>query len=144
MSICLSPGDCPVPAGVRGFWGCCCSTATEGHLWPPRMANSAAHGAGLRAVAQACVQIQPGFGLASPELIITAGGENVPPVPIEEAVKTELPIISSAMLIGDQRKFLSMLLTLKVCLWVCPKRSHVQTGHAWVSGLRSGQAVLRL
>ncbi|XP_042553679.1 long-chain-fatty-acid--CoA ligase ACSBG1 [Dipodomys spectabilis] len=47
------------------------------------------------------------------ELIITAGGENVAPVPIEEAVKTELPIISNAMLIGDQRKFLSMLLTLK-------------------------------
>lgn len=40
----------------------------------------------------------------------------MPPVPIEEAVKTELPIISNAMLIGDQRKFLSMLLTLKVCL----------------------------
>ena len=39
----------------------------------------------------------------------------MPPVPIEEAVKTELPIISNAVLIGDQRKFLSMLLTLKVC-----------------------------
>lgn len=38
----------------------------------------------------------------------------MPPVPIEEAVKTELPVISNAMLIGDQRKFLSMLLTLKV------------------------------
>lgn len=51
-----------------------------------------------------------------PELIITAGGENVPPVPIEEAVMRELPIVSCAMLIGDQRKFLSMLLTLKVRL----------------------------
>ncbi|XP_042796696.1 long-chain-fatty-acid--CoA ligase ACSBG1 isoform X1 [Panthera leo] len=50
------------------------------------------------------------------EIIITAGGENVTPVPIEDAVKMELPIISNAMLVGDQRKFLSMLLTLKCTL----------------------------
>ncbi|XP_040898803.1 long-chain-fatty-acid--CoA ligase ACSBG2-like [Toxotes jaculatrix] len=47
------------------------------------------------------------------ELIITAGGENIPPVPIEDALKAEVPIISNSMLIGDKLKFLSMLLTLK-------------------------------
>lgn len=48
------------------------------------------------------------------ELIITAGGENIPPVPIEDAVKEAVPLISNAMLIGDKKKFLSMLLTVKV------------------------------
>uniref|UniRef100_A0A4W3IGX2 long-chain-fatty-acid--CoA ligase n=2 Tax=Callorhinchus milii TaxID=7868 RepID=A0A4W3IGX2_CALMI len=47
------------------------------------------------------------------ELIITAGGENIPPIPIEDAIKKEIPIISNAMLIGDKKKFLSVLLSLK-------------------------------
>ncbi|XP_048338080.1 long-chain-fatty-acid--CoA ligase ACSBG1 isoform X3 [Sphaerodactylus townsendi] len=50
------------------------------------------------------------------EILITAGGENVPPVPIEDAVKKELPLLSNTMLIGDRKKFLSMLLTLKCVL----------------------------
>lgn len=49
-----------------------------------------------------------------PELIITAGGENVAPVPIEDAVKEVLPILSNVMLLGDKAKFLAMLMTLKV------------------------------
>ena len=49
------------------------------------------------------------------ELIITAGGENVAPILIEDTIKEELPCISGCMLIGDKKKFLAVLLTLKVC-----------------------------
>lgn len=47
------------------------------------------------------------------ELIITAGGENIPPILIEDNVKSQCSAISNAFLIGDKRKFLSMLISLK-------------------------------
>lgn len=48
------------------------------------------------------------------ELIITAGGENVPPVLIENEMKAAMPAISNVMVIGDKRKFLSQVVSLKV------------------------------
>jgi len=48
------------------------------------------------------------------ELIITAGGENVPPVLIEDEFKKQIPALSNCMAIGDRRKFLIILFTLKV------------------------------
>eukprot|EP00904_Undaria_pinnatifida_P003114 jgi/Undpi1/12803/HiC_scaffold_7.g02470.m1 len=47
------------------------------------------------------------------ELIITAGGENVPPVLIEKALKAELPCIANCMVVGDKRKYLTVLIALK-------------------------------
>jgi long-chain-fatty-acid--CoA ligase ACSBG len=47
------------------------------------------------------------------ELIITAGGENVPPVLIENEIKSALPFLANAMVVGDMKKFLTVLLTLR-------------------------------
>ena len=48
------------------------------------------------------------------ELIITAGGENVAPVPIEENFKSVCPPCSQIMLLGEQQRFMSALITFKV------------------------------
>jgi long-chain-fatty-acid--CoA ligase ACSBG len=46
-------------------------------------------------------------------LIITAGGENIPPILIENEIRAALPFITSVMLIGDMKKFLTCLVALK-------------------------------
>jgi long-chain-fatty-acid--CoA ligase ACSBG len=48
------------------------------------------------------------------ELIITAGGENIPPVLIECLLKEQLPIVSNVVVVGDQKKFLVSLFTFFV------------------------------
>lgn len=47
------------------------------------------------------------------ELLITAGGENVAPVLIENVIVEELKFISNVMVVGDAKPFLSILITLK-------------------------------
>ncbi|GBG24261.1 Long-chain-fatty-acid--CoA ligase ACSBG2 [Hondaea fermentalgiana] len=47
------------------------------------------------------------------ELIIGAGGENIAPVPIEDAILEACPAISNVIMIGDKRKFNVALVTLK-------------------------------
>ena len=49
------------------------------------------------------------------EIVITAGGENVAPVNIEQQIQKQLEdVVSNVMVVGDQRKFLSCIITLKV------------------------------
>ena len=47
------------------------------------------------------------------EILKTAGGEMVAPLPIEEHIHTSSPIFNIIVVIGDDRKYLSALLTLK-------------------------------
>jgi long-chain-fatty-acid--CoA ligase ACSBG len=47
------------------------------------------------------------------ELIVTAGGENVAPLPIEDALKETCKIISNIVVLGDDKKYLAALITLK-------------------------------
>ena len=50
------------------------------------------------------------------ELLITSGGENIAPIPIENAIKEALPCLSNVVLIGDKQKFLSCFLSFNVII----------------------------
>ena len=45
------------------------------------------------------------------EILVTAGGKNVPPVPVERQLETS-PLIERAILVGDRRPYLCVLLAL--------------------------------
>jgi len=47
------------------------------------------------------------------ELIITAGGENIPPVLIEQTIKAGSKLISNVFVVGDGKKYLGALITLR-------------------------------
>ncbi len=47
------------------------------------------------------------------ELIISAGGENIAPVPIEDYFRSICPVVSNLIMIGDKRPYNVALVTLK-------------------------------
>lgn len=65
------------------------------------------------------------------EIIITAGGKNIAPNNVERAIKRH-PLVNEAVLIGDQRKYLTALLTLEpesLEEWARSKQIAVKDAH---------------
>jgi len=51
------------------------------------------------------------------DIIITSGGKNIAPYPIEEKIKALLPdLISNCMVVGDKQKHLALLLTVRAVI----------------------------
>ena len=74
------------------------------------------------------------------ELIITAGGENIAPVPIEDKIKAVCPGVANAMMIGDKRKYNGAQRRLVSMAGPDPSRppaSHVASASPFPCSLRS-------
>jgi len=48
------------------------------------------------------------------DLITLSGGHRVAPIEIDDCIKSEVEFLSNVVLIGDNRKYLTCLVTLKV------------------------------
>ncbi len=68
------------------------------------------------------------------EILITRGGENIAPVPIEEKMLDTMKMLSYCMVIGDNQKYLTMVVTLRCevrgsCEWSCDIMMVITRGH---------------
>ena len=78
------------------------------------------------------------------ELIITAGGENVPPVLIEDQIKAQSTLISNVMVVGEGRKYLAALITLRTVPKPDGTASEVLAGEALLEIRAAGSDVTTL
>ncbi|MFC3451728.1 AMP-dependent synthetase/ligase [Amycolatopsis speibonae] len=75
------------------------------------------------------------------EIIVTAGGKNVAPSGLEDSIKAS-PLVSQAMVVGDQRPFIGALITIDEEYFPSWKSQHGKPSDATVSDL-AGDAELR-
>ena len=61
------------------------------------------------------------------EIIVTAGGKNIAPAPLEDRLRAH-PLISQCMIVGDGRKFVGCLITLDAESLEPWKRQHGKDG----------------
>ncbi len=68
------------------------------------------------------------------EIIVTAGGKNVAPSGLEDTLKSK-PLISQAMVVGDQRPFIGALITIDEEFFPTWKQQHGKPADATVADL---------
>lgn len=76
------------------------------------------------------------------DLIVTAGGKNVAPGPMEDRMRAH-PLVSQAVVIGDGRPFVSVLVTLDEEALAKWKIEHSVPEHTSIRELAASSAVLR-
>ena len=72
------------------------------------------------------------------DLIITAGGENIPPTLIENEMKSAMLALSNCLVIGDRRKYLTMLISMKTEVDADGNPTDILTGDSLFEGNRIG------
>lgn len=75
------------------------------------------------------------------EIIVTAGGKNVAPSGLEDTIKAA-PLVSQAMVVGDQRPFIAALVTVDEEYFPSWKSQHGKPASATVADLASDAELL--
>ena len=76
------------------------------------------------------------------EIIVTAGGKNVAPSGLEDTIKAS-PLISQAMVVGDQRPFIGALVTVDEEYFPSWKAQHGKPAQATVADLAADEDLLK-
>jgi long-chain-fatty-acid--CoA ligase ACSBG len=106
----------PVPSGTRGEVCYRGRSKFLGYLKDPDATRAVVDAQGLLHSGDEGYMDDQGYLFITgrfKELIITAGGENIPPVLLEQNIKAQSKLISNVFVVGDGRKYLGALITLK-------------------------------
>ncbi len=75
------------------------------------------------------------------EIIVTAGGKNVAPAPLEDRIRAH-PLVSQVMVIGDGRRYVTALVTIDEEAFPAWKEKHGKPASATVADLRDNNDLI--
>ncbi|HEY1674001.1 MAG TPA: long-chain fatty acid--CoA ligase [Streptosporangiaceae bacterium] len=75
------------------------------------------------------------------EIIVTAGGKNVAPAPLEDRIRAH-PLVSQVMVVGDGRRYVSALVTIDEEAFPAWKEKHGKPASATVADLRDNNDLI--